>query len=89
VNSNLKTGVFLAVLACVVLLLWQVVKQGGAGAKCVRRRFRHNQMRHMHGVERAPEQRVHCAQEGVEGVEGVAVESAAAGQVRFSCVAFG
>jgi hypothetical protein len=46
-------------------------------------------MCHMHGVERAPEQRVHSGQDGVEGVEEVTVESAAAGQVRFSCVAFG
>jgi hypothetical protein len=42
----------------------------------------------VHGVERSPEQRVQAAQ-GVEGVDGVAVESAVAGQERSSPVALG
>ena len=58
----------------------------------VRRRFCHNQMCDMNGVERAAEQRPpasgHAAQ-GVEGVDGVALESAAAGHVRPSPVALG
>ena len=55
----------------------------GPRPECVSRCFRHDQMRHMDGVERAPEQRVHVAQERV------ALESAAAGQLRSSRAAFG
>jgi hypothetical protein len=40
-------------------------------------------VRYMDGVERAPEQRVHAAQEGV------ALESAVTGQLRSSPAAFG
>ena len=54
--------------------------------------FRHDQMCDMHGVERSAEQRSpppgHAAQ-GVEGVDGVALESAPAGQLRARPVALG
>ena len=55
-------------------------------------RLGYDQVRDVHGVKRSPEQRVHAAQEGVEGVAGVALESAApaeGGQLRPSPVAFG
>lgn len=61
---------------------------GGCGTQRIRRRFRHDQVCYVHGVERAPEQCVHAAQDGVEGVD-VALESAAAGQLRLSPVALG
>jgi hypothetical protein len=61
-------------------------------AQRVRRGFCHDQMCDVDGVERAAEQRPrppgHAAQ-GVEGVDGVAVESAVAGQTRSSAVALG
>src|SRR3989442_1500657 len=59
-----------------------------AAPQRVRRCLRHDQMCDMHGVERSPEQRPpgHAAQ-GVEGVDEVGLESAAAGQVRSSPVA--
>ena len=72
-------------------LLARGQKAHGA-AQRVRRCFCHDQMCNMHGVERASEQRRpfpgHAAQ-GVEGVDGVAVESAVAGHVRSSAVALG
>ena len=60
----------------------------------VRRRLCHDQMRDMYGVERAAEQRprpaaTRQAAQGVEGVDGVALESAGAGQVRSSPDALG
>ena len=60
----------------------------------VRRRFCHDQMCDMYGVERAAEQRLRAtatrqAVQGVEGVDGVALESAGAWQVRSSPRALG
>ena len=46
----------------------------------------YDQVRYVHGVERAPEQRVHAGQEGVAGVADVA---GAAGQLRSSPAALG
>ena len=65
------------------------------GPQRVRRCFCHDQVCDVHGVERAPEQRPPCHAgqrvegEGVDGVAGFALESAAAGHVRASPVAFG
>ncbi len=65
-------------------------EKGHSAAQGVCRCFRHDEMCDMHGVERSPEQchTGHAAQ-GVAGVDGVALESAVAGQVRASPVAWG